>query len=88
MSAHVLAESLVSRSHSEGIELALPTMVKEDAGRGILGEVDGHRVAVGSSSWLETNGYSGALDDALTREDGDAGPGHEFSSASTALSSR
>ncbi len=48
-------------------------MVKEDAGRGIRGEVDGHRVAVGSGRWLETNGYSGALDDSLTREDGDAG---------------
>jgi len=71
MSAHVLAESLVAGAAARGIELALPTSVKEDPGRGILGDVDGHRVAVGSSSWLETNGYVRALDHALTRDTGD-----------------
>jgi heavy metal translocating P-type ATPase len=71
MSAHVLAESLVAGAAARGIELALPNSVKEDPGRGILGDVDGHRVAVGSSSWLETNGYVGALDHALTRDTGD-----------------
>ena len=71
MSAHVLAESLVAGAAARGIALALPTGVKEDPGRGILGNVDGHRVAVGSSGWLETNGYTGARDHALAHDRGD-----------------
>jgi P-type E1-E2 ATPase len=34
--------------------------VREEPGQGIEGVVDGHRVAVGSSGWLEVNGYAGA----------------------------
>ncbi len=71
MSAHVLAESLVAGAAARGIELALPTGVKEEPGRGILGDVGGHRVAVGSSAWLETNGYHGARDHARTHDTGD-----------------
>jgi heavy metal translocating P-type ATPase len=61
MSAHVLAESLVHDAERRGIVLTVPTGVREESGRGILGEVGGHRVAVGSSSWLEANGYDGVL---------------------------
>ena len=71
MSAHVLAESLVAGAAARGIELALPTAVKEDPGRGILGDVEGHRVAVGSSGWLEANGYDGARDHSLAHDSGD-----------------
>ena len=71
MSAHVLAESLVRAAAGRGIELALPSGVKEDPGRGILGEVEGHRVAVGSSSWLETNGYVGARDQSRAHDTND-----------------
>ena len=71
MSAHVLAESLVAGAGERGIELALPTGVKEDPGRGILGVVDGHRIAVGSSGWLESNGYDGAHDHARAHDTGD-----------------
>jgi heavy metal translocating P-type ATPase len=60
MSAHVLAESLVLGAAGRGMELVLPTGVREEPGRGILGLVDGHRVAVGSGGWLEANGYAGA----------------------------
>jgi heavy metal translocating P-type ATPase len=60
MSAHVLAESLVVGAAGRGLELAVPTGVREEPGRGILGDVEGHRVAVGSSGWLEANGYLGA----------------------------
>jgi cation transport ATPase len=72
MSAHVLAESLVDGAVHRGIELSLPTGVKEEAGRGIIGDVDGHRVAVGSSAWLEANGYDGVRDHARAHDDGDA----------------
>jgi heavy metal translocating P-type ATPase len=71
MSAHVLAESLVVGAAARGIELALPTSVREEPGRGILGDVGGRRVAVGSSSWLEANGYDGAHDQARAHNAGD-----------------
>ena len=35
--------------------------MEEDPGRGISGSVEGQRVAVGSSGWLEANGYAGAV---------------------------
>jgi heavy metal translocating P-type ATPase len=71
MSAHVLAESLVVGAAARGIELALPTRVSEEPGRGILGDVGGHRVAVGSSAWLEANGYDRARDHARAHDAGD-----------------
>jgi heavy metal translocating P-type ATPase len=71
MSAHVLAESLVDGAAHRGIELALPSGVKEEPGRGIIGDVEGHRVAVGSSAWLESNGYTGVRDHARDQDDGD-----------------
>ncbi len=71
MSGHVLAESLVLGAAGRGIELALPTGVKEEPGKGIIGEVDGHRIAVGSSGWLEANGYAGAGAHARSYDTGD-----------------
>ena len=65
MSMHVLAESLVVGAARRGLELSLPSGVTEEPGRGITGEVDGRRVAVGSSGWLAENGYAGADDHAL-----------------------
>ncbi len=74
MSTHVLAESLVAGAGARGIELTVPTGVEEDAGRGITGEVGGHRVAVGSSAWLETMGYHDALATAQAHDaEGEAG---------------
>jgi len=70
MSAHVLAESLVSDAERRGIVLTVPTGVREEPGRGILGEVGGRRVAVGSSSWLEANGYDGVLSHARALDGG------------------
>jgi heavy metal translocating P-type ATPase len=71
MSAHVLAESLVESAGRRGVELVLPSEVSEDPGRGIAGAVDGHRVAVGSSSYLETSGYRAAGDRAREHDGGD-----------------
>ena len=63
MSTHVLAESLVASATARGLALSLPTGITEDAGRGIVGTIDGASVAVGSSAWLESNGYGGVRDE-------------------------
>ena len=71
MSTHVLAESLVSAAAARELPLSLPTGVTEDAGRGIIGTIDGSIVAVGSSAWLENNGYVGVRDRAKEHDTGD-----------------
>ncbi len=71
MSVHALAEGLVAGAARRGVELALPTAVTEDAGRGIVGDVEGHRVAVGSSGWLEAHGYVDAGRRAREHDTGD-----------------
>jgi heavy metal translocating P-type ATPase len=60
LSAHVLAESLVREATGRGLRLSTPVGVVEDPGRGIAGLVEGRGVAVGSSGWLEDQGYAGA----------------------------
>jgi heavy metal translocating P-type ATPase len=56
-SVHVVAASLVRGANARGLRLEAPTAVQEDPGRGIVGVVDGRRVAVGSDGWLESHGY-------------------------------
>ena len=70
LSAHVLAESLVSETLARGITLARPTAVEEEPGRGIVGVVGGRHVAVGASNWLEHHGYEGARAQARALDDG------------------
>ncbi len=72
LSAHVLAESLVRTATERGLSLSVPTGVEEDPGRGVVGLVDGRRVAVGSGAWLELHGYDGARARARDLDDGDA----------------
>ncbi len=71
MSTHVLAESLVVAAAARGLVLALPTGTTEDAGRGIIGTIEGSAIAVGSSGWLESNGYTGVRDHAREHDTGD-----------------
>ncbi len=71
MSTHVLAESLVASAAARGLTLALPTGITEDPGRGIAGTIGSSRVAVGSSGWLESNGYVGGRDEAREQDAGD-----------------
>jgi P-type E1-E2 ATPase len=47
-----------------------PTGVTEAPGRGVAGVVDGHRVTVGSSGWLEARGYESVRDHARALDDG------------------
>jgi heavy metal translocating P-type ATPase len=74
LSAHVLAESLVRAATERGQQLSTPSGVDEDPGRGVVGSVDGYRVAVGSSGWLEAHGYDGVRARARALDDG-AGAG-------------
>jgi heavy metal translocating P-type ATPase len=57
MSAHPLGEALVRAARDRGLALAPAARIVEDPGQGIAGQVDGHRVAVGSRSFLTTHGY-------------------------------
>ena len=70
LSAHVLAESLVSGTVARGIALTTPVGVEEEPGRGIRGVVDGRKVAVGSSGWLERHGFDGVRDRERALDDG------------------
>jgi heavy metal translocating P-type ATPase len=63
LSAHVLGEALVSAAKDAGLELTLPADVSEDPGQGIKGSVEGHRVAVGSRSFVRSTGVG---DDEIT----------------------
>ncbi len=51
-STHPLAAAIVARAKADGIVLVTPQNVTTTAGRGMEGEVDGQRVAVGSVAWI------------------------------------
>jgi heavy metal translocating P-type ATPase len=72
LSAHVLGEALAHGAQLRGLELSMPQEVVESPGRGIAGVVDGHAVAVGSSSFLRERGFDGALPPALADTPGKA----------------
>jgi heavy metal translocating P-type ATPase len=74
LSPHVLAEALVAAAQQRSLVLTTPADVLEDPGRGIVGSVDGRRVAVGSRGWMRSLGY--AIEDApaeVAGVKGDAG---------------
>ncbi len=56
LSAHVLGKALVAAARAAGLELDVPTDVREEPGQGIEGTVDGHRVTVGSRAFLRAAG--------------------------------
>jgi len=56
MSAHVLGDALVHAAREAELELDMPARVREEPGQGIEGDVDGHRVAVGSRAFLRAAG--------------------------------
>jgi heavy metal translocating P-type ATPase len=51
-SPHVLAEAIVRAARARGLELAFPEQVRERFGAGIVGTVEGRRVAVGKASFV------------------------------------
>ena len=56
MSAHVVGEALVATASEAGLELTMPAEVHEEPGQGIQGSVEGHRVLVGSRSFIQAAG--------------------------------
>jgi heavy metal translocating P-type ATPase len=49
LSAHPLAAALVRAAADEGLELSFPSEVREAPGEGVVGLVDGRRVAIGAA---------------------------------------
>ncbi len=60
LSAHVLGRALVEAAADAGLELTLPSEIREDPGQGIEGTIDGRRVAVGSRAFLDAAGVPAA----------------------------
>jgi heavy metal translocating P-type ATPase len=52
-SHHVVARALVGAARERGVELAMPTRVREEPGSGIEGRIDGHEVAVGGWDFVQ-----------------------------------
>jgi heavy metal translocating P-type ATPase len=51
-SSHQLARTVVDAARAGGLEIPEPHWVREDAGRGVIGDVDGHTVAVGARTFV------------------------------------
>ncbi len=52
VSSHVLAAALVRAARAQGLSLSFPTAVREAAGAGLEGCVDGQRIRVGRYDWV------------------------------------
>ncbi len=72
MSAHVLGAALVGAALEEGLVLSPASNVREEPGQGIEGDVDGHRVAVGSRSFVRAAGVPDAAALTIGRGSGEA----------------
>lgn len=64
-SEHPLAEAIVRGAQGKGIELARVSDFQSVTGKGVTGEVDGHKVALGNVSLLESLGLDAG---GLTRQ--------------------
>ena len=51
-SAHVTAASVVEAAHDRGLQLSFPKAVRETAGEGLMGEVEGQQVVVGGHDFV------------------------------------
>jgi heavy metal translocating P-type ATPase len=58
LSAHVLGAALVCAAAEADLTLSTPIEVREDAGQGIQGTVDGRAVALGSRAFLRAGGVA------------------------------
>lgn len=56
MSAHVLGDALQAAAGEAELQLDTPSGVREEPGQGIEGDLDGHRVTVGSRAFLRGAG--------------------------------
>lgn len=58
-SNHVMAAALVAAAHKRGLRLSSPNSVRENAGAGLEGLVEGKRVVIGGSSYVAANSNEG-----------------------------
>jgi heavy metal translocating P-type ATPase len=65
LSSHPLAHALVAAADSRGLRLELPDRVEESFGHGVIGEVHGREVLVGSRAWLREHGVDAAVPEQL-----------------------
>ncbi|MEU2266708.1 heavy metal translocating P-type ATPase [Streptomyces olindensis] len=62
-SPHVLARAIVEAARARHLELTAPAGVTEEPGRGAIGAVEGHRVAIGRAGSADTRpSWAGAVD--------------------------
>ncbi len=66
-STHPLAAAIVARAGADGLTLATPQNVVTSAGQGMVGEVGGRRVEVGSVAWIKQQGRAVPQADALAQ---------------------
>ncbi|HEX5973121.1 MAG TPA: heavy metal translocating P-type ATPase [Gemmatimonadaceae bacterium] len=59
-SGHLLGRSVVAAATAAGVPIAGADGVREDAGRGVRGIVDGRQVSVGATSFVAADVYHGA----------------------------
>ncbi len=52
VSPHVFATAILEEARDRELRLTLPSHVREEAGKGVLGMVEGRRVGLGKSGWL------------------------------------
>ena len=52
LSPHVLAGAIVAAGNARGLELQVPTEVREVHGYGLEGVVAGHRIRLGKATWI------------------------------------
>jgi heavy metal translocating P-type ATPase len=53
-SGHLLARPVVEAARALGTVLPVPTQVREAAGQGVTGDVEGHRIAVGGRNYVRS----------------------------------
>ena len=66
-STHPLAAAIVARAKADGLSLLTPQNVVTSAGKGMIGEVGGRRLQVGSATWIKQQGWSAPEADALAQ---------------------
>jgi heavy metal translocating P-type ATPase len=71
LSGHVLAAAIVSEARRRRLRLAVAEQVRERAGEGIRGTVEGRAVVLGSAAWMRANGLQEACSADLGRAPGD-----------------
>lgn len=66
-SKHIIAQTIVAEARAKGLTLAVPANVVETPGEGVVGEVDGRKVAVGGPRFVATQ-ISGSGLSTLSRD--------------------